>query len=81
MRSKSPTTSPKIPLTPGPKDVYGNSFAAVARCTSGHDAQLPDQWVKLATGYGPDLERALARLRCSKCGGRGPRIEVYRVGG
>jgi len=71
---------PKIKLTPGPKDAYGNSFAAVARCACGHDAQLQDQWVKLAAGYGAQLERAKARQGCRKCRGRVPRVEVYRVG-
>jgi hypothetical protein len=69
-----------ITLRPGPADAYGNSFAAVARCPCGHDAQLPDRWVKLAAGYGQELEKARARLRCGKCGGRNPRVEVYRVG-
>lgn len=71
----------KITLTPGPRDAYANSFAAVAICACGHQAQLPhDPWVRLATGYGVELERARARLRCRKCGVRMPRVEVYRVG-
>jgi hypothetical protein len=80
MRSKPLNTSPKIPLTSGPRDAYGNSFAAVVTCSCGHQAQLPhDPWVKLATGYGVELARARARLRCRVCGRRGARIEVYRV--
>jgi hypothetical protein len=70
---------PKLKLIPGPRDEYGNRLAAVTRCSCGHESQLPDQWVKLAATYGADLEKARARLRCTKCGGRGPRIEVYRV--
>ena len=83
MRSIGPKPSgpPKIKLTPGPRDDYGNCFAAVARCTCGHDAQLPDTWVKPAAGYGAEREAARARLRCKKCGGRMPRVEVYRVPG
>jgi hypothetical protein len=76
-----PPGPPKIKLNPGPKDSYGNCFAAVARCPCGHDAQLPHEWVKLAAGYGKEFEQSRARLRCGKCGGRMPRVEVYRVGG
>jgi hypothetical protein len=72
---------PTIDLKPGPRDAYGNAFAAVARCPCGHDAQLPHEWVNLATGYGAELERDKARLRCRKCGGRVSRVEVYRVSG
>jgi hypothetical protein len=72
---------PTIELTPGPRDPYGNAFAAIARCACGHDAQLPHEWVALATGYGQELQQARARLRCKKCGGRMPKVEVYRVPG
>jgi hypothetical protein len=72
---------PKLKLTPGPKDEDGNCLAAVAVCACGHQRQLPHEWVKLATGYGPELEKARARLRCQKCGARMPRVEVYRVPG
>jgi hypothetical protein len=75
------TEPPPIKLTPGAPDMYGNSYAAVARCACGHDSQLPDKWVKLAVGYGVELQQARARLRCKKCGGRMPRVEVYRVAG
>lgn len=71
---------PKLKLIPGRKDDYGNAFAAIAVCQCGHHAQLPDEWVKLAATYGMELEQARARLKCSKCGGRMPKIEVYRVG-
>jgi hypothetical protein len=79
IRGKHAESPPTIKLKPGLRDAYGNCFAAVARCNCGHDAQLPDEWVNLATGYGRELETARARLRCGKCGGRMPRIEVYRV--
>jgi hypothetical protein len=72
---------PLIKLKPGPRDAYGNCFAAVARCPCGHDAQLPHEWVALAAGYGAELENGRARLRCTKCSGRMPRVEVYRVTG
>jgi hypothetical protein len=72
---------PKLKLTPGPKDAYGNSFAAVAVCPCGHEGQLPHEWVKLAVGRGAELEQARARLRCRKCGARMPRVEVFRVPG
>lgn len=68
-----------IKLTPGPKDEYGNALAAIAVCGCGRQAQLPHEWVKLASMFGLELERARARLRCSKCGRRMPRVEVYRV--
>jgi hypothetical protein len=70
---------PPIKLKPGPPDAYNNRFAAVARCTCGHVAQLPHKWVALAAGYGQELQQARARLRCGKCGGRNPRVDVYRV--
>jgi hypothetical protein len=80
MRSIGPKHSPPtIKLTPGPRDEYGNCFAAIARCACGHDAQLPDEWVKPAMSHAPELEKARVRLRCRKCGGRNPRVEVYRV--
>jgi hypothetical protein len=79
MRLATDHKPPTIDLKAGPRDSYGNTFAAVARCPCGHDAQLPDEWVALAAGYGAELERAKARLRCGKCGGRMPRVEVYRV--
>jgi hypothetical protein len=60
---------------------YGNCLAAIAVCQRGHQAQLPHEWVKLAASYGVELQQARARLWCSKCGGRMPRVEVYRVGG
>lgn len=63
----------------GKRDDYGNAFAAIAVCSCGHAAQLPHEWVKLAASYGVELEQARARLRCSKCGARMPRVEVYRV--
>jgi hypothetical protein len=63
---------PPIKLTPGKPDEYGKSYAALARCGCGHCSQLPAAWVKLATGYGRELEQARARLRCLKCGGRMP---------
>jgi hypothetical protein len=78
VRPKQPEPRP-IKLTPGATDSYGNAFAAVARCACGHDSQLSDEWVQLAVGFGAELEKARARLRCRKCGGRMPRIEVYRV--
>lgn len=70
---------PRIKLTPGPKDDYGNALAAIAACCCGHEAQLPHEWVKLSGSLSVDLEKARARLRCSKCGARMPRVEVYRV--
>jgi hypothetical protein len=70
---------PKLRLIPGPKDSYGNCFAAVAVCACGHSRQLPDAWVKLAAGFGAELLKARARLKCEKCGARMPKIEVYRV--
>lgn len=81
MRSVGPKRPgpPRINLTPGARDDYGNSFAAVERCACGHDAQLPDEWVKLATGYGSELEKARGRLKCGMCGARNPRLDVYRV--
>ncbi|HEY6456017.1 MAG TPA: hypothetical protein VIY90_12135 [Steroidobacteraceae bacterium] len=63
----------------GKRDEYGNAFAAIAVCSCGHEAQLSDEWVKLAAMYGIELQQARARLRCSKCGARMPRVEVYRV--
>jgi hypothetical protein len=68
-------------LAPGPRDEYGNCFAAVARCACGHDAQLPHERVKLAAGYGAELQQSRARLRCTQCGAKMPRVEVYRVEG
>jgi hypothetical protein len=41
----------------------------------------PTNWVKMAAGFGRELEKARARLKCMKCGARMPRVEVYRVGG
>jgi hypothetical protein len=67
-------------LNPGPVDSYGNSFAAVAISTYGHEAQLAHEWVNVAAGYGAELKSARARLRCTVCGARMPRVEVYRVG-
>jgi hypothetical protein len=61
----------------GTRDTYGNAFVAVAICSCGHEAQLPGEWVKLAASYGVALQKARARLRCSRCGGRMPRVEVY----
>jgi hypothetical protein len=78
VRPKYPEPPP-IKLTPGKPDEYGNSFAAVVHCVCGHQRQLPDRWVALAIGYGAELQKARARLRCGKCGGRMPRVEVYRV--
>jgi hypothetical protein len=72
---------PKLKLNPGPKDSHGNCFAAVAVCACGHARQLPDEWVKLATRYGSELDKVRARLKCTECGARMPRVEVYRVGG
>ncbi len=69
----------KIKLTPGPKDEYGNRFAAISVCSCGHEAQLPHEWVKLAANNDFGLQSLRSRLRCTKCGGRMPRIEVYRV--
>jgi hypothetical protein len=69
---------------PSMKGIWRSAYSGpspVAICACGHDAQLPDEWVKLAAGYGADLEKARARLRCVQCGGRMPRVEVYRVGG
>jgi len=77
---KKPAPSP-IKLKPGPRDAYGNSFAAVARCVCGHERQLPDRWVQLAVATGHELQQARARLKCAKCGARMPRVEVYRVSG
>jgi hypothetical protein len=71
--------APQIKMTPGPPNKYGDCFAAVARCKCGHDAQLPQEWVRMAAMYGKEKEQARARLRCSKCGCRMPRVEVYRV--
>jgi hypothetical protein len=71
---------PKIKLTPGARNSYGNCFAAVARCACGHERQLPAEWVQLAARYGAELQQARARLRCTKCGARMPQVQVYRVG-
>jgi hypothetical protein len=78
VRGKQAETAPTIKLSPGLRDADGNCFAAIARCPCGHDAQLPAEWVALATGHGRELQQARARLRCRKCGGRMPRVEVYQ---
>jgi hypothetical protein len=64
---------------PGARDEYGNAFAAIAICSCGHEAQLPHEWIRLTASYGLELQQERARLRCSKCGARMPRVEVYRV--
>lgn len=68
-----------IKLRPDRRDEYGNALAAIAVCACGHEAQLPDAWVRLAGACGVEMERERAKLKCSKYGGRMPRVEVYRV--
>jgi hypothetical protein len=42
--------------------------------------QLPfDEVAREARGYGPQLLRARARLKCTQCGARMPHVQVFRV--
>ncbi len=59
-------------------DEYGHAYAVVAICQCGHVAEVADGWSQAKAGGDREFQRLRARLRCAKCGGRMPKIEIYR---
>ena len=57
-------------------DTYGNAFAVLAICSCGHAAELLGAYAAVGTDW--NFEGMRARMKCGRCGGRSPKIEVYR---
>jgi len=68
---------PLKPATDDEVDEFGHAYAVFAVCQCGHVREIKDGWKVAKEGW-LKVEQLRARLRCSKCRGRTPRIEVYR---
>lgn len=55
-------------------DGYGNVFTVLAICPCGHVAEVPGAYAAYRVSGDAGLRE---RLKCLRCGRRGPRIECY----
>jgi hypothetical protein len=59
-------------------DFHYDRYEIKAVCRCGHERELRGEFVRRVIGLQTTIGTLRRRLRCHKCGGRMPRIEVWR---